>query len=383
MKRGSGTIFKRGKIWYVQVYVDGKSIKESSHSSDYQVAKKLRDRLLGKRASGELGGRNAKVTIGAVLDAFLKVLPTRAGAETLQIQTLVINANVRPFFGAKRAEKITTDDLLAYRDQRKTTKSNRGTPISDSTINRELSLLRNAMRTAALRTPPMISMASIPHFPITNEDACARQGFITDAEFELLVAELPVHLAPLAVVAYYTGIRLGELLGIRWQQVDLDARVIRLAGGQTKNGKPRTCPFLGNMEDVLLNAKWERDTLWPECPWVFHRLGEPIVGFRGAWDAACRQAGLPDLKFHDLRRSSARNLSRAGVPETVIMRITGHRTRAMFDRYNITSEADLADAAERLAAFRASKSTATTTKTVPETVPPSKNTNGSGSLQSH
>lgn len=382
MARG-GSIFKTGKIWHVQIYVDGRQIKRSSRSSDYQVAVKLRDKLLGQRARGELGGRNAKITISAVLDHFLKVLPTRVGAETLKIQTLVIEASLRKFFAEKRAEKITTNDLLAYRKYRAKQKTKKGTFMTASTVNRELSLLRNAMRTAAFSTPPMIPLACIPRFPITNEDECARQGFITDAELDLLVVEVPSYLIPLTVVGYQTGIRLGELTQIEWPQIDFDARLIRLRAGRTKGGKPRTCPFLGNMEEVLLKAKQDRDTQWPYCPWVFHRLGQPILDFRGAWYSACQRAGLADLEFHDLRRSGVRNLSRAGVPESVIMRITGHKTRAMFDRYNITSEADLADAAERLAAFRLSKTSTATASTTPITTPVPENTDGPGSLQGH
>jgi integrase len=92
------------------------------------------------------------------------------------------------------------------------------------------------------------------------------------------------------------------------------------------------------MLEVLQAAKVDRDEFWPECGFVFHRLGEPLKNFRGAWDSAVERAGLDGLEFHDLRRSGVRNLSRSGVPEAVIMRITGHRTRAMFDRYNIVTK---------------------------------------------
>ena len=208
------------------------------------------------------------------------------------------------------------------------------------------------MRTAATKSPPLIPMATIPRFPITSEDACVRQGFIDDPAFERLLTELPSYLVPITTVGYQAGIRLGELKKIRWDQVDFGAKVIRLLSGRTKGGRPRTCPFIGNMYEVLLSTKKERDEFWPECDFVFHRLGKPLVDFRGAWDSAVKRSGIGNLKFHDLRRSGVRNLSRSGVPETVIMRITGHRTRAMFDRYNITSEADLADAASRIEEFR-------------------------------
>src|SRR5262249_39208366 len=74
------------------------------------------------------------------------------------------------------------------------------------------------------------------------------------------------------------------------------------------------------------------------CPWVFHRQGKPIRTFRRSWKTACRDAGVP-------RR---RNLVRAGVPEAVAMKMTGHKTRSVFERYNIVSEGDLFDAAKRL-----------------------------------
>ena len=111
------------------------------------------------------------------------------------------------------------------------------------------------------------------------------------------------------------------------------------------------------MADVLLTLKQQketRDALYPNCEWVFAREGQPIRSFKTAWAGACLRAGLvdsggePAKLFHDLRRTGVRNLVRAGVPEVVSMRISGHNTRAVFDRYNIVSETDLTDAAEKL-----------------------------------
>ena len=118
-------------------------------------------------------------------------------------------------------------------------------------------------------------------FPITKENECARQRFIEDAQFEKLIVELPSYLAPIATVGYQTGIRLGELKRIEWSPVDFDARLIRLRAGRTKGGKPRTCPFIGNMYDVLQSAKAGWDEFWPYCDFVFHR------------PAACGETGPP------------------------------------------------------------------------------------------
>jgi integrase len=95
---------------------------------------------------------------------------------------------------------------------------------------------------------------------------------------------------------------------------------------------------------------------------VFHAGdGQAIVDFKHSWATACKRAGLPGRLFHDLRRTAVRDMIRAGVPQSVAMRISGHRTTAIFLRYDIASEADKRDALRRTQAHRA---TQTTTPTV-------------------
>jgi hypothetical protein len=81
---------------------------------------------------------------------------------------------------------------------------------------------------------------------------------------------------------------------------------------------------------------------------VFTRGTKPVADFRGTWDKITLAADCPGLLFHDLRRSAVRNMIRAGIPEVVCMKISGHKTRSVFDRYNITSERDLAEAARKI-----------------------------------
>jgi integrase len=110
------------------------------------------------------------------------------------------------------------------------------------------------------------------------------------------------------------------------------------------------------MREWLLMQQEIRATSFPDCQYVFQRAGKPIKNFRKAWADACVRAGVPGLLFHDLRRTAVRNMVRAGIPEKVAMQISGHKTRSVFDRYNIVSDRDLADAAAKMEQHVASMS---------------------------
>jgi integrase len=215
---------------------------------------------------------------------------------------------------------------------------------SHSTANRELSILRTAFHNGRKRSPPKVRI--VPYFPMVKETTI-RKGFLSDEIYTKLRDSLEHELKPLFVSAYVTGIRKGELLPIQWSQVDFDGGVIALERDETKGREARTVPILdGEMRDLLLASKKERDESWPDAPWVFNRAGERIKDFRGGWEKACKEAGVPDLNFHDLRRTAVRNMRRDGVPQVIRMKISGHKTDSMERRYNIVDDDDLAVAKE-------------------------------------
>jgi integrase len=148
-------------------------------------------------------------------------------------------------------------------------------------------------------------------------------------------------------MAYNFGFRKRELLNLRVGQVDLLNHTIRLNAGETKSGDGRTIRMTQDVF-VLLQACVSHKGV---DDFVFTRPdGRPVLDFRERWTNLTKSSGCVGLLFHDLRRSSVRNMVRRGVPETVAMKISGHKTRSVFDRYNVTSEADLVDAAQKIEA---------------------------------
>jgi len=148
--------------------------------------------------------------------------------------------------------------------------------------------------------------------------------------------------------SWCTGMRKGETAKLSWEMFDRESRTIRLHSSAAKTRTGRLLAIDGPLE-IIMERRIARRRL--DCPTIFHREGLPIEQFRHAWLAAVAKANLPGVLFHDLRRSAIRNLMRAGVHESVAMRISGHRTRAIFDRYNIVDEDDIRAAVIRTAAF--------------------------------
>ncbi|HEX5071391.1 MAG TPA: tyrosine-type recombinase/integrase, partial [Vicinamibacterales bacterium] len=240
--------------------------------------------------------------------------------------------------------------------------------VSNGEINRELTTLKRMYSLAMQQTPPKILHK--PKIVLLPEDASVRQGFFDAAQIASVRAHLPEALQPVITFAFVTAWRItSEVLPLQWRQVDFASGEIRLHKGETKNRDGRVFKMTAELRTLLEHQHAEHKALTKAgkvCPYVFFRMvakgrgGEksprPILTLTKAWAAACRAAGCPGRIPHDLRRSAIRNMVRAGITETVAMKLSGHRTRSVFDRYNIVSDRDLGDAATKLDALSANHS---------------------------
>lgn len=270
------------------------------------------------------------------------------GRKNLPGARRVVELHLRPYFGDTRIDHVTSDDIAKYILRKK------ADGFAPATINNHLAGLRHAFNLGYRATPPKV--ARVPYFRLLRVNN-ARLGFFEWDEYQALFAELPADVRPLLCYGYFTGCRRGEVLSLQWRQVDLDRGLVRLDPGTTKNDEARTLPLVAQLLEVLRMQRAVRDKYWPRCPWVFfwHAKGTQVKGFSGSWNAACQRAGYWDAErgkptklFHDLRRSAVRNMDRAGVPRKVAMQISGHKTEAIYRRYNIVAESDLHESARRL-----------------------------------
>jgi len=374
----AGQIIERGEqTWLVRIFLgrDPQTGKRKWLNHTIHGTKKKAQTFLNKKLTAKDDGQNidvARVTVGAMLDDLLS--DYRINGKSYEWVEQVTRVHLRPFFGAMKAPAVGTDAIRRYIEGRQKPQTRTYTdaegkkkherefgPASNATINRELALLRRAFNLGKQATPPKVG--TVPRFPMLAENN-VRKGFFEHEAFLAVRRELPEEIRPIITFAYYTGCRKGEILALQWRQVDLSERVVRLEPGETKNDEARTIPLAPDLFEMLKLQQESRAAHFPDCPWVFARAGEQILDFRAAWDAACKAAGFvakdgekekPTRLFHDLRRTGVRNLIRAGVPERVAMMISGHKTRAVFDRYNIVSEADLKDAARKLDEYLAHK----------------------------
>lgn len=372
-RREFGRIFRRGDTWYVRYRVGGREFQESTRSTSKRKAQDLLAQRRTEMGHGVFVEPSAKRTTFEDLAEMLRAHYRNNGLRSLgRVETSL--KHLSEHLGHLRAHVITYDRVERYKKARL---EEGATP---ATIQNELAALSKALRLAH-KAKKLAQVPPIDRFRLDN----AREGFFEEAEFRAVLAKLPEFVKHVAEVAYLTGWRVpSELLTRQWRHVDFDAGWLRLEPGEAKNREGRLFPInvVPRLRQVLEEQRErtravERAT-GTVVPWLFHRGGaklfarnkngavSPLKSVRRAWAEACVAAGLgheeerpgrkkpkpvPHVILHDFRRTAVRNLERAGVSRSAAMKMTGHRTEAVYRRYAIVTEADLKEAGAKLAAL--------------------------------
>src|SRR6266702_1863123 len=364
--KGTGSVYKRvdSPVWWIKYSRNGKAYRESSRTTDRHKAEKmLRHRLAEISFGAFIGPQAERVRVDELAEDLLRDyrINSRKSLDDVQARWTL---HLRPFFGVLRAVDVTSERLARYVDARQKEGA------KHATINRELAALKRMFHIGQQSTPAKVMR--LPHFPHLAE-INIRQGFLEDHQFRSIVEGEEMWFRALVECGRTYGWRISELLTMHVRQVDLIQRVIRLEPGTTKNSDGREVILTNSMSQLIgacVRGKEGQE-------YVFTRPdGKPVRDFRTTWENACVRAGVGSvvcarcgeaaisgrkckrcgsktsrysgLIFHDLRRTAARNLRRAGIAETVIMKIGGWRTRSVFERYAIVNRMDIADAMQKL-----------------------------------
>jgi integrase len=339
MARGLGHVYQRGQIWWIKYYVDGEPRFESSESKIKGDAVRLLKQRLGKPVVVKTHNLSVQDLIDGLL-AFSK----QHRPKSHETFTVPVAKHISRELGAVRAKKVSQTILSEYIR----TRQEQG--AANASINKELGILKRAYNLA--RIDRRIDADIIPKFPRLEENN-SRQGFLEPEQYARLLEVIPDDLKPALVVGYHTGLRKSKVLGLRLDQFDLKHRHLRLDPNENAVKKtPLLVPLYGEFYTFAEKHIRETREKLPGCNHFCHRAnGDPVMELRPAWDDATEAAGLKGLLFHDLRRSAVRNMERAGVPRSVAMKISGHKTESVYRRYDIVSEKDVEEAGKKLAKY--------------------------------
>jgi integrase len=253
---------------------------------------------------------------------------------------------LKEYFGQSNAREIKPAMIEAFQHEL-TTKPRPGRKkvYKPATANRLLALMKRiynlAIREELVERNPCFKVTMLAE---NNK----RDRVISRAEFESLVTHLPKHAADIVTTAYHTGMRVGEIFGLTWDRVNLKEGFLDLSAADTKTSEPRRIYFNETLLSLFTELSKVRRI---RSKAVFTYRGKPIVTIRKSFNLACAAAGIKDFRVHDLRHTFNTNMRKAGVDRSVIMKITGHKTLCMFERYNTVDAEDARFALERYEGF--------------------------------
>lgn len=363
-RNGTGCLVRqtghgKSQNYLAQWYEDGQRRTQSTGTSDLAKAQAFLNARLGKVATGEPNPlppprvtASAPAVIGwswtDAVTAYEKDQQNQKRRSAYQnVQTL--HKHLTPVFGARPLDAITSDDIATYINDRLGR-------YALATVRGHMAILRRMMNIGRERG----HLQAVPVFSMAEPDN-ARQGFFERDEYDAVRAALPEWMRAPVAVAYMTGWRFNsEIVTLLWTQIDLRAQTMTLR--TSKNGKPRTFPFrlFPELATIFIEAdrvrKARRAAGQPVPAHVFvddedqplmcnptkgRRVGPLKRNVWVAWRAALKAANVAGRIFHDFRRTAVRNLVHAGVEQTEAMKLTGHTTLEVFQRYNITNGRDL------------------------------------------
>ena len=315
----------------------GKLKRWSVGSGNKQAAQNYEAKLRSELNLGILKSRkHADLLTFRVLSQRYLARPAIQRQTVYRWKQQMLTSRYLPRYGDDPIHAITPAMLEKYREEQ------RADGLAVATRNRHLALLKHVFSFAVQED--WLEKNPCKRLKMEKENN-ARDRILTAEEFDALQAHSSPHLQAVNLVAYNTGMRRGEILGLRWDRVDFKTGFVRLRAEDTKTNEGRIIPMTPELT-ALLRRKYKVRRLHEDH--VFLVAGKPLQSTKTAFNAACRRAGIEGFRFHDFRHTALSNMRRAGIDHLTIMKMSGHKTMEVFKRYNSFSEADLQDSAKKL-----------------------------------
>lgn len=288
--------------------------------------------------------KSQKHTVAEMIDRYISdYLPSNPKREEGLQQKLVW---WKKQLGHHKLGDLSKSAIIEKRDLILKTPKKDGGARTPATVNRYMAVLRHVF---SIATNEWEWMDSHPMSKISKlQEPRGRVRFLSDEERAKLLSvcqqSRSQHLYLAVMIALGTGARQGEILGLKWEDVDFERRVITLH--HTKNGERRVLP-ISNTIQPLLHKHWENRSHHADYVFPSPRNNRPL-NIRIAWDAAITKAKIENFRFHDLRHSAASYLAMNGATPSEIAEVLGHKTLSMVKRYAHLSELHVASVVERM-----------------------------------
>lgn len=349
---------KNGKVvYYIKYRLPGGKQKKEKVGTSYSEAVAAD----GKRASQKAEGKildirpGQKTTFSQLYEDWFKAIPQLDELKSKDVLLINLNSFLKEF-GRHNIYSLTKHDIESYQIKRQKD------GLSASYIDQEVGAARNMLNRAW--SADKVSGDALKPFKqakkLLKRHANARDFVLGFDDVMALISHMQPHARNITLAAFYTGMRAGEIVNLTWDRVDLSSDEIILEAEHTKTDEKRIIPICDELHKILevipkeirrgQNGKME------QVPEVFLYKGLPVKSIRWSLKKACEKAGIPygrntknGITFHDLRHTFNTNMRKAGIDQTIIMEITGHKTREMFDRYNTVDRDEKKDAVKKMA----------------------------------
>ncbi|MCZ6800494.1 MAG: tyrosine-type recombinase/integrase, partial [Nitrospirae bacterium] len=315
-------VIDEGKVLTLARGTPGAKVKRwKTYTHNKTVAKQQEAMIKTDLMKGGIKGEKGRqpITFKGLAEFYLARPEVKRHA-TYKWKDSTIRTHFVPVFQSTHLQDITPLMIEAFRESRRQDQGKQGTTLKVATINRNLALLKNmfgfAVREGWLERNPV----SLVKFERENN---VRDRVLDPGEFDRLQAHSAPHLQAINLMAYQTGMRVGEILRLTWKKVDLKANLIRLKAEDTKTDDARLIPLTPELTH-LLRELYKVPYLHEDH--VFLVKGQSVNAIKTAFNAACRRAEISGFRFHDFRHTAITNMRRAGIDHLTIMKISGHKT---------------------------------------------------------